>query len=388
MTLKEALVRRDFRPTDIWALRDVSLEIEPGEAVGLIGRNGSGKTTLLRLLAGIFEPTSGRIAVGGDVGSLLELGAGFHPDFTGRENVYMSGSIYGLKRSYIREKMDEIVAFAELDRFIDLPVRTYSAGMYMRLGFAIATHLSADVLLLDEVFAVGDEAFQRKCFAKIFEFKNRDGTIVFVSHDASAVERLCERTVLLHGGKVAFDGTTRQAVARYHGILALEENPAERGAGLREWGSGEVRIANVRLQGIEGEERRQFLSGEPLFLRLAIVAEHDVPAAQLSVEFKESSGWLLGASSQDAAELGWDGAAGEHFVQFEVERVPFAEGYFHLSVAVSDAQGGRVYHRIDEAAGFFAYPHREDARGPIRLDGRWTLVQPAAAVASRAGATT
>ena len=164
LTLKEVILRPEMRRTEeIWALRDVSFEIEPGASVGFVGRNGSGKTTLLRLIAGIFTPTTGRLRVGGSVGSLLELGAGFHPDFTGRENIFLSGSIYGLKRRYVRERLDEIVSFAELERFIDLPVRTYSSGMHMRLGFAVAVHVDADILLLDEVFAVGDEAFQRKC---------------------------------------------------------------------------------------------------------------------------------------------------------------------------------------------------------------------------------
>ncbi|MDF2751297.1 MAG: transporter related protein, partial [Gaiellaceae bacterium] len=201
-TLKELFVLRGrTEPADVWALREVSLEIEPGAAVGLVGRNGSGKSTLLRLIAGIIRPTSGAVAVAGRIGSLLELGAGFHPDFSGRENVFLNGSIHGLRRAQIRERFDEIVAFAELEEAIDRPVRTYSSGMYMRLGFAIAAHLDADVLLLDEVFAVGDEAFQRKCFGKIFEFKQRGGTIVFVSHDATQVERLCERAVLLHEGR-------------------------------------------------------------------------------------------------------------------------------------------------------------------------------------------
>jgi ABC-2 type transport system ATP-binding protein len=198
LTLKEAILRPETRRTDdIWALKDVSFEVEPGASIGFIGRNGSGKTTLLRLIAGIFAPSSGRLEVGGTVGSLLELGAGFHPDFSGRENIFLSGSIYGLKRSYVRERLDEIVSFAELEQFIDLPVRTYSSGMHMRLGFAIAVHVDADILLLDEVFAVGDEAFQRKCIDKILQFKQRGGTVCFVSHSASAVERLCERAILL-----------------------------------------------------------------------------------------------------------------------------------------------------------------------------------------------
>ncbi len=185
-TLKDLFVQRGrAEATDVWALHDVSVEVARGEAVGLIGRNGSGKTTLLRLIAGIIKPTTGTVRAEGRIGSLLELGAGFHLDFTGRENVFLNGAIQGLRRADIKERFDEIVAFAELEHAIDRPVRTYSSGMTMRLGFAIAAFLDADILLLDEVFAVGDEAFQRKCFGRIFSFKEQGGTIVFVSHDAS-----------------------------------------------------------------------------------------------------------------------------------------------------------------------------------------------------------
>ncbi|MDQ3085229.1 MAG: ABC transporter ATP-binding protein, partial [Actinomycetota bacterium] len=258
-TLKDLFVQRgQTESTDVWALRDVSLDVARGEAVGLIGRNGSGKTTLLRIVARIIKPTAGRVRAEGRIGSLLELGAGFHPDFTGRENVFLNGAIYGLRRTDIRQRFDEIVAFAELEHAIDRPVRTYSSGMTVRLGFAIAAFLDADVLLLDEVFAVGDESFQRKCFGRIARFKQEGGTIVFVSHDASAVERLCERAVLLDSGRVAFDGPTREAIARYRRTLADDIDPAERGAGLREWGSGEATIASAQLVGQEGAERLQF----------------------------------------------------------------------------------------------------------------------------------
>ena len=252
-TLKDLVVQRGrTQATDVWALQDVSAEIGRGEAVGLIGRNGSGKTTLLRVIAEIIKPTAGRVRTEGRIGSLLELGAGFHLDFTGRENVFLNGAIQGLRRADIKTRFDEIVAFAELENAIDRPVRTYSSGMTMRLGFAIAAFLDADILLLDEVFAVGDEAFQRKCFGRIFAFKEAGGTIVFVSHDASAVERLCERSVFLDGGRVAFDGPTREAVVRYRRALADDANPAERGVGLREWGSGEASIASASLVGPGG----------------------------------------------------------------------------------------------------------------------------------------
>ncbi len=371
-TLKELVVSpgRD-QARDVWALQDVSFAAEPGSAVGLVGRNGSGKTTLLRLLAGIIKPTGGRVAVGGRVGSLLELGAGFQPDFTGRENVYLNGSIHGLKRARIRELMDEIVAFAGLDRFIDLPVRTYSSGMAMRLGFAVAAYIEADVLLLDEVFAVGDEEFQRKCFGKIFEFKQRGGTIVFVSHDASSVERLCDRAVLLKAGRVEFDGPTHEAIVAYHRLLADERDPAERGAGLREWGSGEARVVSVSLAGPDGQPREQFLAGEPLAMRVRIEAEQDLAAPRLSYEVRDEAGLLLAGGIQDTAGLGWDGGCA---LRFDVDELPFADGRFHLRLGLADETGEHLYHQLDDALAFVVYPAGE-GRGLVRLDGRWTQDQ-------------
>jgi ABC-type polysaccharide/polyol phosphate transport system ATPase subunit len=378
-TLKELVVARGrTRGTDVWALRDVSLAIEPGESVGLVGRNGSGKTTLLKLVSGIIKPTSGRVAVAGRVGSLLELGAGFHPDFSGRENVYLNGSILGLKRDLIRQHMDEIVAFAGLEEFIDLPVRTYSSGMTMRLGFAVAAHLDADVLLLDEVFAVGDEAFQRKCFGKIYEFKQRGGTIVFVSHDAAAVERLCERAVLLRGGRLEFDGPTHEAIVRYHRQLAAEREPDETGAGLKEWGSGEARIEAVEVVGPEGEPRLQFASGEPMTLRLRLVAEGRVPPPRLTVELRGESGLLLGALVRDTADLGWPGGGGEVAARLDIDRLPFAEGRFHVRLGLGDETGARLYHQLDRAA-WFAVPPGDGERGLVRLEGRWTREEIGAA---------
>jgi ABC-type polysaccharide/polyol phosphate transport system ATPase subunit len=369
--LKDAVVaRRRSRPTDVVALRDVSFEVEPGSAVGLVGRNGSGKTTLLRLISGIIKPTSGRVDVGGRVGSLLELGAGFHPDLTGRENVFLNGSIHGLKRAYVREQLDEIVAFAGLEQFIDLPVRTYSSGMYMRLGFAIAAHIDADVLLLDEVFAVGDEQFQRKCFGKIFEFKQRGGTIVFVSHDASAVERLCDRAILLRDGGVEFDGATHAAIVRYRQLLAGDLDPAERGAGLKEWGSGDARIEELALLGPDGEARTQFLAGEPLTLRLRVVAERPLAAPRLSLELRDASGLLVAGAGRSTAELGWDQDTTELVARFEVDQLPLADGRFHLRLGVTDETGERLYHWLDDALAFVVYPSGGES-GVVRLDGRW-----------------
>ncbi|MBA2425409.1 MAG: ABC transporter ATP-binding protein [Actinobacteria bacterium] len=372
-TLKDLFVQRgQTESTDVWALRDVSLDVARGEAVGLIGRNGSGKTTLLRIVARIIKPTAGRVRAEGRIGSLLELGAGFHPDFTGRENVFLNGAIYGLRRADIRQRFDEIVAFAELEHAIDRPVRTYSSGMTVRLGFAIAAFLDADVLLLDEVFAVGDESFQRKCFGRIARFKQEGGTIVFVSHDASAVERLCERAVLLDSGRVAFDGPTREAIARYRRTLADDTDPAERGAGLREWGSGEATIASAQLVGQEGAERLQFLSGEPFALRVAVSATHGVPPPRLQLELRDDAGTLVAGQAVDLGELGWAAGNGERGVRFEIGSLPLADGRFHLRLGLTDESGEHLYHQLDDALAFVVYPGG-DERGFVRFAGSWAL---------------
>ena len=376
-TLKDLFVHRGrSEATEVWALRDVSVHVDRGEAVGLVGRNGSGKTTLLRIVAGIIRPTSGRVATEGRIGSLLELGAGFHPDFTGRENVFLNGAIQGLGRAEIRRRFDEIVAFAELEHAIDRPVRTYSSGMTMRLGFAIAAFLDADILLLDEVFAVGDEAFQRKCFGRIFRFKQEGGTIVFVSHDAQAVERLCERSVFLDGGTVAFDGPTRQAVARYRRALADEIDPAERGAGLREWGSGEATIVSAELVGEEGSERLQFLSGEPFALRVEVATSDGLPPPRLQLELRDDAGLLIAGEAVDLRTLGWGGAHGER-VRFVLDALPLAEGRFHLRLGLSDAAGERLYHWLDDALVFVVYPGKEE-RGIVRFEGSWAIEEKSA----------
>lgn len=222
-TLKELLLgRRGSGPPPVQALRDVSLTVAPGETLGIVGRNGAGKSSTLRVLAGIVPLDAGHVAIGGQVVSLLELGAGFGRDFSGRENILLNGALHGLAREEIEARMDDIVAFSELGDFIDVPVKTYSSGMFVRLGFAIAAHLDADVLLIDEVLAVGDEAFQRKCEARIAEQVAAGATLVLVSHDAALVERTCERVVVLDGGKVAFDGPTTEGMPFYHRMMGTD----------------------------------------------------------------------------------------------------------------------------------------------------------------------
>jgi ABC-type polysaccharide/polyol phosphate transport system ATPase subunit len=369
-TLKDLVVARGRTGgEDVWALRDVSAEIEPGEAVGLIGRNGSGKSTLLRVLAGIIRPTAGAVRVEGRVGSLLELGAGFHPDFSGRENVFLNGSIQGLRRAEIRQRFDEIVAFAEIEDAIDRPVRTYSSGMAMRLGFAIAAFLRADVLLLDEVFAVGDENFQRKCFGVIAAFKNEGGTILFVSHDAQAVERLCERSILLTAGEKAYDGPTHEAIARYRRLLADDLDPAERSAGLQEWGTGEAQITAARLLDVDGEERVQFLAGEPFRLEVDLEAREGMPPPRLHVEVRDTTGVLVAEQVLETGTIGWPEGSGLLTARLEIDRPPLAFGRFRVRLGLVGSEG-RTLHHYDDAAVFLVYPDGEE-RGLVHLGGTW-----------------
>ncbi|HEY3844561.1 MAG TPA: ABC transporter ATP-binding protein [Acidimicrobiales bacterium] len=208
------------RRSALWALRDVDLDVAPGESVGVIGRNGSGKSTLLQLMAGVTAPTEGRVAVHGRVAPLISVGVGFHPELTGRENVYVNGTILGLTRSEIERRFEAIVAFAELEEFIDTPVKFYSSGMYVRLGFAVAAQSEPDVLVVDEVLAVGDLAFQLKCYKRMSEVQNSGATIVVVSHNLASVRTLCQRALVVHDGRVRFDGSTDDALSVYHNYLA------------------------------------------------------------------------------------------------------------------------------------------------------------------------
>ena len=221
-TLREAfahLFRRRSSYHDFEALKAVNFEIQDGELTGIIGRNGSGKSTVLKIIAGVYRPTSGAVQVSGKVAALIELGAGFHPDLTGRENIVLNGLLLGLSRREIQAREEQIIDFSELGEFIDSPIKQYSSGMYMRLGFAIATEVDPDILLIDEILAVGDAAFQQKCLARIDEFRQRSKTILFVSHDMGSIRRLCQRALLLHDGVLLADGQPEQVVARYEELL-------------------------------------------------------------------------------------------------------------------------------------------------------------------------
>lgn len=268
-TLRGAFSRQNFKKEELWPIKDVSFEISAGEVVGIIGRNGAGKSTLLKVLSRITEPTSGRGEIFGRVGTLLEVGTGFHPELTGRENIYLSGIILGMKKREVDQKLEEIVEFAGISKFLDTPVKRYSSGMYVRLAFAVGAHLEPEILIVDEVLAVGDAQFQKKCLDKMRSIGSQGRTVLFVSHNLEAVARLCDRAILLNGGEVEFDGGAHDAVRAY-----LSEGTIS--SAMREWPdqstapSGDVvRLRAVRVMSADGRV------AECLDIRRPVVLEMD-----------------------------------------------------------------------------------------------------------------
>ena len=286
-------VRR--QPERFWALNDVSFDVCHGDVVGIIGRNGSGKSTLLKILSRIVEPTAGCVDVEGRVGSLLEVGTGFHPDLTGRENVFLSGAILGMRRAEIARKFDEIVDFAEVERFIDTQVKHYSSGMYMRLAFSVAAHLEPDILVVDEVLAVGDAAFQRKCLGKMGTVARHGRTVLFVSHNMGAVVSLCSRALLLDAGRLMLDSDPITVAARYQASLAAAPTETTDLATAEHFGSGKARFVSLRFvpERRDGSTREMMCPGSRLRIELGIVCHSSVDSANVGITIYDASGYRL-----------------------------------------------------------------------------------------------
>jgi ABC-type polysaccharide/polyol phosphate transport system ATPase subunit len=373
--LKETLLRRRrTTATEKWALRHVDLDVAPGESVGIIGQNGSGKSTLLKMLAGILPPQTGTVEIGGSVAAMLELGAGFHPDFSGRENVFMNGAIHGLSERQVSERLDEIVAFSELEDFIDMPVRTYSSGMSMRLAFSISSHVHPDVLLLDEVLAVGDEAFQRKCMGRIAGFRRGGGTLVFVSHDPAAVERVCDRAVLLNDGVVMADGPPETVLATYRRMLADEGGDGGHGAeegDPRIWGNRAVQITEARLIGPDGPSDR-FTGGERLTIEMDVEAPEPVRTPIFGIAISNVDGPLVFGTNTRLDAIDLPELHGSRTVRFTVPALPLHDGRFAVTLAVHSYDEDVVYHWLDRWLEFSVFPAGTGV-GPVDLSGAWTL---------------
>jgi len=294
MTLRDAIVdtaksivkrRPRVRSEDFWALNDVSFTIEPGERVGIIGRNGAGKSTLLKILSRITEPTRGRIEIWGRVASLLEVGTGFHPELTGRENIFLNGALLGMSRAEIANKFDEIVEFAEVERFLDTPVKRYSSGMYVRLAFAVAAHLEPEILIVDEVLAVGDAQFQKKCLSKMEDVGKEGRTVLFVSHNMQTIRSLCDRGIVLESGKACFIGEIQSAIETYLNLShsLIEKVPLL--ARCDRSGSGRVKASSFRVLDAAGKEVEILKSGLDYEFEFGYVNYSDIPLENVVVSF-------------------------------------------------------------------------------------------------------
>ncbi len=355
-----------------WALHDVSLEITPGEMVGLMGPNGAGKSTALKLISRIIDPTSGRIQMDGRVGALLELGTGFHPDLTGRENIYLNGAILGLNRAQIRSRLDEIISFAELERFIDVAVKHYSSGMYVRLGFSVAVHTYPDILLVDEVLAVGDTAFQRKCIERIDQLQRGGVTILFVSHDLGAIRKLCQRVIWLDRGKIIADGTPETIVRQYawrsseDSAVAVQASPSQR------WGCGDVRIEEVHLLDVDGNRRDTFATGERLVVEMRYHALRRVERPVFGLAIHRSDGAHITGPNTRSSEYEIPWIEGEGIVRYAIRSLPLLEGTFYVSVAVVDWEDTQMFDYHDRLYPFRIYNPEGEQFGMVTLKGDWS----------------
>ncbi len=379
-------MRRGAQPgASVLALDAVDLRIAPGEAVGLVGRNGAGKTSTLRCLTGIVPLDSGRAECGGRTVSLLELGAGFHPDFSGRENVFLNGALHGFGRAEMENRLDAIVEFSELGEFVDAPVRAYSSGMQLRLGFSIVAHLDADVMLIDEVLAVGDESFQRKCMARISERMDAGATLVLVSHDPTAIERICRRVVVLDGGAVAFDGPVADGLLFYHRLLGTERGRSEslRPAGARGAVGGgpepggsldgsRIEISELELRDAGGAPRRAFRTGEALRVELTLRCAAPAQRAVVALEVRDERGERCFRTDTTLGAV-----EGRVAVGFEVPCLALLGGDYDIAVGAldQDAPAGVL---LDRVARFSVAP-TGDGEGVADLRGCWTVqTEPAA----------
>jgi lipopolysaccharide transport system ATP-binding protein len=373
------LLRAPFRrrePKEIlWALRDVSFKVDEGEVVGIIGRNGAGKSTLLKILSKITYPTSGRVRARGRVASLLEVGTGFHEELTGRENIFLNGSILGMKKKEVDAKLDAIVEFSGVERFIDTPIKRYSSGMRLRLGFAVAAHLEPDVLIVDEVLAVGDAAFQKKCISAMQDLRGGGRTVLFVSHNMAAVENLCSRGIWITNGSIRLDGPTHEVIEAYMGSFASADSAfRELTAAEGRRGTGEIRFTRVEFLSTDRNLQTVTRCGKSLVIRLHYRANEPIerPAFALKIYTElgtlvtDTGTWLHGLDIPLVP-------AGDGYLELEIDSLNIMPGRYSLSLFLDSCVEKRVYDSLEHAV------HLDIEEAPIygtsrRIDSRFGLV--------------
>ncbi len=353
-----------------WAINDVSFEMEQGQTLALIGANGAGKTTILKLLSKVTRPTSGHIKVNGRLSALIELGAGFHPDLTGRENIYLNSSILGLDKKEVDAKFDSIVAFSELEKFLDTPVKRYSSGMYVRLGFAIAIHIEPEVLLVDEVLAVGDMAFQRKCLDKMSEIRSKGSTIVFVSHNMRTVQSLCNQALWLEKGQIRQIGDIQPIVAAYTDEMnrIISAGRLEQYSDTERRGSGEVQFTAIRLRNSDGIETDAFRMGEKLVVEIDYRTRQRVLSPSFDVAIYADNGARVCTATTRLSGCAPDYLEGEGVARCIFDSIPFVPGGYSVTVALFDREDLKPYDQWYRAVAFAV-------DSELIGDARWYLSQ-------------
>jgi ABC-type polysaccharide/polyol phosphate transport system ATPase subunit len=376
---------RERRPRreKYWALQDVSFEVESGEVFGIVGANGVGKSTALKLMSRIIEPTSGTLEINGRVGALLELGAGFHPDLTGRENIYLNASILGFSRTRTGEIYDDIVGFSEMERFIDVPVKHYSSGMYMRLGFSIAVHLEPDILLVDEVLAVGDQAFQSRCLDRINEMKRQGVTIVLVTHAMDMVRNMCTRALWLDEGQVQAIGSVDYVLEQYTDHVHAEDQKAldqvgegARGGDSSRWGTREAEFVKVDLLDAGGLRKRTFTTGDTFVARMHYRAHERIEHPLFGIALHRADGFHVCGPNTGTAGYKIEAIEGEGYVDFVVPSLPLLKGTYLFSAALYNHDGTHAFDHHHMTYTFRVIPGKQirEQQGSFYFPSHWRLV--------------
>ena len=368
-TLKQAIVKKGKgnKFEEFWALKDVSFEVPKGTTFGIIGGNGAGKSTMLKVLSRILVPDKGTVVTRGKMSSLLELGAGFHPELTGRENVFLNGSILGMSKATLKARFDDILAFSGMEKFIDNPVKTYSSGMYARLGFSVAVHVDPEILLVDEVLAVGDEQFQRRCHEKMAEIRADGRTVVFVSHGLGHVQNLCDEAMWLDHGQVQAIGGVSDVVDQY--LASVESQYRVDGTGRKRSGSGEAEVV-ARLE--HGGSGHSLVTGQPVDVRFKWVAHEPIDDALFSCFITSVEGHTI-SGAVSTFQLPVQRLEGEGELVYRIPALPLLPGTYHLAAALGARHSGHVYDSSPDMAVFDVVPgaHHRGDWGHVTLNGTW-----------------
>ena len=372
MTL--SFLRKESQEETIWALRDVSFSIERGETVGIIGRNGAGKSTLLKILSKITYPTFGETKVNGRVAALLEVGTGFHQELTGRENIYMNGSILGMSKKEVDRKFNEIVEFSGVEKFLDTPIKRYSSGMRLRLGFAVAAHLDPDILIVDEVLAVGDAAFQKKCLNAMADMRTQARTVLFVSHNLAAVENLCTRCIWVDGGQVRMDGDSRDVIKAYMEGMTTRTASSDFSDVQHRKGNGKIQFRGVDFLSPEGNLQSVIRAGDPLVMRFHYTVKEPVAQPDFGFRMYTDTGTLVTEAAiwQHGITIPWV-KPGEGYLDLEIDCLNLFPAKYTLSLWLTDLEGVVVYDNIEHAVTIDVETANIYQSGK-ELDGRFGIV--------------